>query len=142
VGAVRLNDVMDELALTVGAATGLTAYEWPPATVPGGRPCVIVSYPERINYDQTYGRGEDEIADLPVMVVVGKPTDRETRERAAPWADGDGVQSLKRAIEGHAWQSCGDVQVVFAEFEVVTIAGVQYLSVTLSCNITGPGRDT
>lgn len=136
---MRLNDVMDEIGLVVGQLTGLEAFSWPAADVPGQ--AVLVSYPESIDFDQTYGRGEDTITDLPVMVVIGQPTERETREQAAKWTDGDGVTSVKTVLEAHTWQSCDDVQVVDAKFVVIAIAGVPYLSIMFSCNITGSGKD-
>lgn len=136
---MRLNEVMDEIGLVVAQLVKLEAFAWPVADLPGRS--VIVSYPESVDFDQTYGRGEDTITDLPVSVLIGEPTERTTRDEAAKWADGDGVTSVKRTLEDHAWQSCDDVQVVRAEFDVMPVGGIPWLAVTFSCNITGSGKD-
>jgi hypothetical protein len=130
---------MDQVALAFGEITGLNAYAWPKAKI--SPPAVVLTYPESVDYDQTYGRGEDMITDLPVQVIIGRPTDRDTREKAAQYADGDGPASVKTYVEGYAYTACDDVQVVRAEFEVVSIGEIPYLAVTFSCNVTGSGRD-
>lgn len=136
---MKLNDVMDEVAEAFGAATGLNAYGWPEANP--ALPAVVLNYPETVDYDITYGRGEDTITDLQVIVLIGNPQDRDTRDKAAQWADGDGAASIKALVEGFAYTSCDDVQVVRASFEAGPVAGIPCLHIIFSCNVTGSGRD-
>jgi hypothetical protein len=136
---MRLNDVMDEVALAFGEVTGLNSYGWPEASP--ALPAVVMNYPEGVDYDQTYDRGEDTITDLQAIVLIGNPQDRDTRDKAAQWADGDGPTSIKNFIEGYAYTSCDDVQVIRATFESGPVAGIPCLHIVFSCNVTGSGRD-
>jgi hypothetical protein len=74
---MNLADVMDEAATVLGTITGLRVTAWPPGSVVA--PAGIVSYPDRIEYDQTYGRGTDRIAGIPFVLVAGKATERPAR---------------------------------------------------------------
>jgi hypothetical protein len=137
VGSVNLNDVMDEIGTTLGGLSGLRVFAYPPPTVVP--PAGIVSYPERISYDQTYSRGMDRIERLPVILVVGKATDRSARNKAAAWAAGSGSGSVKGVLEAHTWTSCHVLVVTECTFDVVTIAGVDYISAMFSLDISGSG---
>ena len=129
--------VMDDLAGTLeDTITDLRVYASPPGSVQP--PAAIVSYPERIAFDETYARGMDRIT-LPVVVVVGRPTDRSTRDTMAAYCAGSGDSSIKAALEGGTYSACDTVRVASAEFDVVTIGAVDYLAATFSIDITGSG---
>lgn len=134
-----LSDVMDEIAASVRTVSGLEGrtVAYPPPTVTGF--AGIVSYPERIDYDQTYGRGMDMIRDLPVLIVVGQATDRGARDRVAQYATGSGPLSIKAAVEADPHTSFDDIRVTSCEFDVVTIATVDYISVMFRMDIAGQG---
>jgi hypothetical protein len=136
--ALALAAVMDEMAQVLAKVTGLRVTGWPPAS--GSGRFGYISYPARIAFDQTYGRGEDIYEDLPVVVCVPDPTDRGTRDRIAPWCDSDGPQSVKAVFEAHTWQTCGDVMLSQAEFDTETNAGVDYLCVIFRATVSGPGK--
>lgn len=131
--------VMDEIGASVRGVQGLEGrtYAYPPPTVTGV--AGIVSYPDRIDYDQTYGRGMDKIADLPVLVVVGQATDRGARDRVAQYAAGFGALSVKAAIEAEPHTSFDDVHVTSCEFDVVTIAAVDYITAMFRMDVAGQG---
>lgn len=135
---MKLNDVMDEVAEVLGAITGLRVFGYPPPTV--SPPAGIVSYPESIDYDQTYGRGMDRISGLPVLLVVGKATERSAREKVAGWAAGSGPNSVKAVLEAHEWTSCDVLTVTECIFDVVTIAAIDYLAAMFSLDIAGSGN--
>lgn len=139
---MKLDKVMDELALVMSELTDVNWHEWPAASITP--PAGYVSYPLRIEYDQTYGRGEDSFVDLPLVLLAGDPTARETRDTVARWAGGDGADSLKRAFtyrrRQRLWVSCDDVQLTTGEFDVEIIAGVPYLAVLFKATVTGTGE--
>jgi hypothetical protein len=134
---MNLTDVMDEVAAAVDEITGLRMFAYPPGSLVA--PAGAVSYPDSIDYDQTYGRGVDRISALPVIVVVGKATERAARNSVSAYTAGGGDRSVKAHLEGRAWTSCDDVSVTTARFDVYTIAGVDYLAALFSLDIIGPG---
>jgi hypothetical protein len=137
VGGMKLDLVMDEVAAALGQITGLRMFAYPPPTVVP--PAGIVSYPERIDYDQTYGRGMDRIVGLPVVLVVGKAVDRAARDTAARWAAGSGAGSVKAVLEAATYTTCDVLTVTSCSFDVVTIAGVDYIAAMFSLDIAGQG---
>jgi hypothetical protein len=134
---MNLNDVMDEVAAVLDTITGLRVFAYPPPTVVP--PAGIVSYPERIDFDQTYGRGMDKITGLPVILVVGKATDRAARDTAGDWASGSGSKSVKAVFEAHPWTSCHVLTVTACTFDVVTIASVDYIAAMFELDVAGSG---
>jgi hypothetical protein len=132
-----LNLVMDEIAARLDTISGLRCSGFPPPTV--SPPAGIVSYPDRIEYDGTYGRGVDMIVDLPVLIVEGKATDRAARDRIAAYAAGSGDRSVKAVLESGTYTSFDVIRVKSGEFDVVTIAAVDYISVIFRLDIAGPG---
>lgn len=134
---MNLNEVMDEVAEVLGTITGLRVFGYPPPTV--SPPAGIVSYPESVDYDQTYGRGMDRINGLPVILVVGKATDRSARDKVAGWAAGSGPNSVKAVLEAHDWDSCDVLSVTDCTFDVVTIAAIDYLAAMFSLDVAGSG---
>lgn len=132
-----LNLVMDEIATRLDTIEGLRCTGYPPPTVTP--PAGVVSYPDRVEYDATYGRGVDQIIDLPVVIVEGKPTDRSARDRIAAYAAGSGAKSVKAVLESGTYTAFDEVRVKSAEFDVVSIAGIDYISVLFRLDIAGQG---
>jgi hypothetical protein len=138
--AMHLARVMDEMALVLGGITGLKkVYPYPPPTL--SPPSAYVSYPARVAYDLTYQRGEDDYESIPVVVVAGRPTEKRVRDLLAAWSASDGPNSVKALLESREWTSCDDVRVPSAEFDIETIAGIDYLAVVFTANAVGPGRE-
>jgi hypothetical protein len=138
--ALHLARVMQEIALACSAITGLSRfYSYPPAstTAPAG----YVSYPSRILYNQTYQRGQADYEDLPIVLIVGRPYERRARDLVADWSAADGPRSVVARLEEWDWQSCDDVTVGSGEFDVETIAGIEYLAIMFKASVVGPGRD-
>lgn len=134
---MNLATVMDEVAARVRELLSLHTYEWPVGKINGA--AAVVSYPEGIDFDQTYGRGMDTIQDLPVHVAVPHPNEKATRDVLAGWTRGSGATSIKAALERGHWASCGDVVVTSCTFDVVTIGGADYMAATFHLNVTGGG---
>ena len=138
--AMHLARVMDEIALALGGVTGLKkVYPYPPPTL--SPPSAYVSYPARVAFDLTYQRGEDDYEQIPVVLVAGRPTEKRVRDMLAAWSASDGPNSVKALLEGREWTSCDDVRVASAEFDIETIAGIDYLAVIFTANAVGPGRE-
>jgi hypothetical protein len=132
-----LNDVADDLATALDTITGLRVTGYPPATVTP--PAGIVSYPERVDFDETYGRGMDRVPDWPLLVVVGKATDRTARERIYQYASATGAKSVKAVLEAATYTSFATIRVTSVEFDVVTIGGVDYIAALFHLDIAGQG---
>lgn len=94
---MRLNDVMDELAARIDGIDGLRVHAFPADNV--APPAAEVVYPESYEYDATYGRGSDRLT-VPVIVTVGRASDRASAINLGAYADGSGPKSIKSAIEG------------------------------------------
>lgn len=136
---MRLNAVMDEVAAALTQITGLRVLAYPPETlVP---PAGYVSYPQSVDFDEAYGRGEDRLTDLPIVLVASKVTTRAARDTVAAWASGDGPKSVKRALEAWEWTTCDDLTVTSCEFDVERIGGVPYLAAMFKATVVGPGGD-
>jgi len=136
---MRLDDVMDEAAAVLSQITGLRVFAHPPEDLDA--PAGYLSYPLRVDFDETYGRGSDQFTDLPMVLVADRVTVRSARDRVAAWAHGDGPQSVKARMEEHVWVSCDDLTVTSCEFGVETIAGAQYLAAMFKATVVGPGKD-
>lgn len=134
---MNLSTVMQEIGTVLDGVTGLRVTAHPPGSVTP--PAGVVGYPDRISYDQTYGRGLDVIEGLTVLLLAGRVTARSARDAVGGWTAGSGPTSVKAALEGHAWTSCDDVHVVAAEFDTLTVAGVDYVAAMFELRIAGSG---
>jgi hypothetical protein len=131
--------IMEEIGAVLDTLTGLRVSRHPVGKVVP--PAGVVGYPDRIDYDQTYGRGMDRIRDLSVVLVVGKVTERSARDKVGEWTRGAGPQSVKQTLEAHAWTSCHEVSVTDATFDTISIAAVDYLAALFQLDIVGNGTD-
>lgn len=133
---MNLADVMDEIAERLDTITGLRCFAYPPGSI--SPPAAIVSYPEDYTYDATYGRGMDRLT-LPVVVVVGKVSDRSARDQMGAYVDGSGASSVKQVLESGAYTAFDTVRVTGVEFDTVPIAATDYLAATFDLDIAGSG---
>lgn len=138
--AMILGDIMDEMAAKLRLAPSLAGrtYAYPPASIKA--PAAIVTYPEDYTFDATYGRGMDKMTGE-VVVVVGRPHERQSRDLLTKYVNGSGPESVKALLDGGqgAYTSCDSVRVARAEFDVVVIGGVEYLGAVFSVDIAGKG---
>ncbi len=128
--------VMTAIADRLDTITGLRCFAYPPPTL--SPPAAVVSYPDTLTFDETYGRGMDRM-DLPVVVVVGKPSDRTARDALAAYCKGSGAASVKAVVESGTYSAFHTVRVKDIEFDVVTIAGVDYMAALFTLDIAGSG---
>lgn len=132
-----LGDVMQELADRIDTIDGLRAHGFPPDAV--HPPAAIVTYPDAYTYDSTYGRGSDEV-DLPIIVLVGKVSDRASRDRLSQYVDGAGPASIKAVVESGTYSAFDSVRITRVEFDIISVARVEHLAATLTANIVGSGN--
>jgi hypothetical protein len=133
---VDLGAVMQAIGDRLDTVSGLRVFAYPPGSVTP--PAAIVSFPASVTFDATYDRGMDELS-LPVVVVVGRPTERSTRDLLAVYCDGSGASSVKYVLESGTYQAFETVRVTGIEFDVVAIGGVDYMAAVFDLNIEGRG---
>ena len=132
-----LSTVMDELATELDTIAGLRVFAYPTDTAPA--PAAIVGYPESLTFDTTMGRGVDT-AVFPIFVLVGRVTDRSSRNLLGAYCDGTGAKSIKAVLQaGKPWVAMASVRVASIEFTVVTVAGLDYLTAIFTVNVYGTG---
>jgi hypothetical protein len=134
-----LADVVDELRAALDTIPDLKVPEWGAQRVTA--PAALVMPPERIVFDETYGRGVDRYPDVEVLVLIANPTSWQAFRELAPYVNGSGPRSVKAALEAFEYTACdGDaLQVSEADFDVVAYSGVQYLAAIFHLNIPGKG---
>jgi hypothetical protein len=134
---VNLADVMDQVADRLDTISGLRTFAYPADSVVP--PVAVVGYPEQIVFDATYGRGSDQIS-LPVWVLVGKVSARSTRDLIAPYAAGSGPSSVKEVLESGDYTAFDSLQVTVVEFDVLKVAGGDFLAAGFNLDIAGKGH--
>lgn len=127
---------MDEVATQLDTIDDLTVFAYPPDRLEP--PAGVVAYPESIAYDVTYRRGADRIT-LPVVIVLGRVSDRSTRDALAAFADGSGAKSVKAVLEAGTYTEIGSLTVTEVEFDTVRVAAQEFLSAVFSVDIVGSG---
>jgi hypothetical protein len=134
---VLVEDVMQALADRADTITGLRCFGYPIDSTPP-IPAFIVSYPDTIDFDRTYGRGMDAMT-IGAVVLVGRVTDRATRAQITKYLAGSGPESIKAVIESGTYTAFDTVRVARVTVDVVRIGTVDYLAATLTHEITGQG---
>ena len=132
-----LQAVMDEVATTLKGITGLRVYAWAQPSV--SPPAAVLTLPESIDFDQTYGRGSDRIRDLVVVVMVGKASARTALKELSTYASGSGARSVKAKLDARTWTTCHVVLTTRVEFDTATFAGTDYLAALFHLDIVGSG---
>lgn len=133
---MNLADVMDEIATQLDTITGLRVFAYPPGTVTP--PAAVVAYPTAYAFDATYGRGMDRIS-LPVVVLVGRPTDRPTRDLMGAYVDGAGASSIKAVLEAGTYTAFDSLRVTGVELDTYEQGAVTYLAAIFDIDIAGSG---
>jgi hypothetical protein len=137
---MNLANVMDEIADKLMQFTGVNIFPHPvdEITPPGG----VLGYPERINYYETYGNGDgdDTYEDMPLWMVTDRSDMKDARDQIAKWTDRKGNSSIITFLEKQNYMSCDDVQVAEARFDIITIAGIDYMAAMFTLNVVGEGK--
>jgi hypothetical protein len=134
---MNLADVMDQVAARANTIPDLRVSAWPPGTIPA--PGAWIAYPEGYDYDATHGRGMDRIPDLPLIVVVGKASDRAARNQLAEYVNGAGPRSIKAVLESGTYTAFDTLRVTSVDFDILTRGGSNYLAALFTLDIAGRG---
>jgi hypothetical protein len=131
--------VKDELATVLKTITGLRAYAWAQGAV--SAPAALPGWPDRVEYVGTYGRGQSHVPDLPLLVLVGKASERVAAKRLGEYVAESGAKSIPLKLESRAgsWTTCDVVTVSWVGFPAVAVAGVDYLAAEFHLDIIGKG---
>jgi len=91
-----LTDIRSGLATRIATISGLRTA----ATIPDQvNPPVAIVIPERLTYDDAYGKGLVTYSFL-VQVIVGKVSERTSQNKIDGFINPTGATSIKAAIEG------------------------------------------
>lgn len=101
-------------------------------------PGVTVGLPERIEFDQTYGRGLDKMT-VPIIVMVGMVSDRSSAKELGAYMDGSGARSFKAVLDADGWESCDSVIVVECAPDTYSSGGVILLGAEFKVDVFGEG---
>lgn len=135
---MHLEEISAEIGTALAGIAGMRVPAWGVESIEP--PAALIALPDRMNYDETYGRGDDAIPDLPVVILIGAPEDRASRKKLAAYADGAGPTSVKQVLEAYAWTTCDVVHVASVEFDATAVyAGTAYLAAIFHLDITGSG---
>lgn len=131
--------MMDEIGDAVDTIAGLRVLPW--GTTPVEPPAAMITLPDSIEFDSTYGRGSDRFRDVIVMLLVGRAVERTALKALAPYCAGAGPLSIKAAVEGYAYTTfdATSLQVVRVDFPSASVAGVEYLAAAFHIDLSGPG---
>lgn len=132
-----LSDVMDQLANRLKTIEGLRVYEWPAASVQV--PSAQIMYPTMYEYDKTYGRGVDRMT-LPLVITVGRATERAVRDLLTIYMDGGGVKSIKKVLESGTYTAFSEPRVMSVETDVYTMNGNDVWVAIFQLDIAGAGE--
>lgn len=134
-----LQAVREEITTVLKTITGLRAYSWAqPTVVP---PAALLLWPEEIVYNGTYGRGMTSVPNLPLLVLVGKSSERVASKRLGEYVSDVGAKSIPAKLENRAglWVSCDVVTVTQATFQQAVVGANEYLAVEFTLDIVGKG---
>lgn len=129
--AGNLTDLMDQVGVALGTITGLRVYDFPPKSAQA--PFAFVDFPDSVDYDLTYGRGEDRTT-FDVVVAVANQVDRSARDAIAAYAAGSGAKSVKAAVEAGTVGNSARVQRV--EFRTIVLASGTFQGAVFQVDVT------
>lgn len=136
---MNVKDVRDEIAAKLATVSGLRVFAYNVDKL--SPPAAVVSPPERIEFDQTYGRGSDKIT-LMVTVFVSRSDARSAEAELSAYMDGSGPKSIKALVDSsdtNAYDSCDTVTVTTAEVLYDSIGGTPVQVAEFTVEITGSG---
>lgn len=136
---MNVQTVKTEIAALLATITGLRVYDFSVGSA--SPPMGLVGWPDEVDYMGTYGRGQTRIPDLPVLVAIGKASDRAAAATLGAYLDETGTKSIPAKIESRtgSWAACDTVTVTSAKIMVITLAAVDYLAAEFHLDITGKG---
>lgn len=130
------------VATEVGAALATITPRlrtYPYGTVKVEAPAAVFTLPDSIDYHQAYGTGAEKVTDAAVLVMVRDGVRRESFKSLAGYVRPTGGASVKAALEAYAWTTCDTVTVTRVDFDILGMAGADYLTALFHIDIFGNG---
>jgi hypothetical protein len=132
--SLNVGSVMDGLGVRLGTIANLNLYDYIPDSI--SVPAAVVGLPDPLVYDSTMARGSDQ-ATFPVHLLVGKVSDRASRDALVLYMNGTGASSVKVAIEadvtlGGAAQS---TRVTDVKAQTMAVGAIEYLAASFSIDV-------
>lgn len=128
---------MDALAakLVAGSVAVKRVSAWPDEAL--SPPCVVIDYPEEIEYDLTFGRGSDE-AVFPIWFLVGKVTGKASRDALSAVVSGANAASIKAVLDGPltVGSNTADVRVLSCKPAAFVLGSTTYLGGRFDTEVT------
>lgn len=135
---MNVAEVLDEIAQRLDTIPGLRVHAWGEKRV--SPPTILLPFPP-VDYDQTAGRGSDEL-EFTMVVLVGDHSARASRNALAEYVNGSGPKSVKVAVDStnaDGYASCDAVVVDRFDPDVLRFAGNDYLGGVFRGTIKGEG---
>lgn len=126
--SIEIDDVMNDIGTQLATVAGLRVFAFPPLSAQP--PFAYVNLPEQVDYDLTYGRGQDRMT-LEVHVGVANQVDRTCRDAIIAYASG-GPTGLKAVIEA---STVFDYRVTTATFATVVLSSGTYAGLVLTVDV-------
>lgn len=101
-------------------------------------PAALISLPRDLQFSKTYERGMD-YAIFNVLILVGSVDDRIRRDDITKYGDGVGTYSIKKNLESGMYTAFDIIFVASGLFDVMRIAGTDYLGLRFVVNVSGQG---
>ncbi len=132
--ALDLNATMNALGSRLATIAGLRVVDYPADGI--SPPAGVVSYPESVDYDETYRAGADR-ATFPVHVLTGKVSDRASRDRIGAFVARSGASSVKTTLEADPTLAgaVASLRVQRATFSTITVGAVDYVAATFDVEV-------
>lgn len=127
-----MNATMDAIGTALDTIDGLRVYDYPADSI--AVPAVIVSHPDTVTYDQAYGRNAD-MAIFQVTVIVGKVSDRVSRDQLEEYRAGTGAKSVKTVLDGDLGGVVKTGRVTQASALTLTVGGIEYAAATFDYEV-------
>lgn len=127
---MNISTVMDQIGVRLATVSGLRVFDFPAESA--SPPFALVDFPESVEFDSAMQRGADE-ATIPVLVGVGRASDRIARDSLAAYMDGSGAKSIKAAIEGGGVGM--SARVVRATVTEIVVAGQPFIGALFEVHV-------
>lgn len=127
--AIDVNTIMDNIGTALATISGLEVYDFPP-DMAAKPPFAYCDVPSLVTYDYTKGRALDR-ATIPVLVAVGRASDRDARDAISAFTAGSGASSVKAALDSSGLRRVDQAVPVYLD-----LAGVQFLAYRFDVTVT------
>ena len=133
-----LTEVREGLAARLNNVSGLRVFSYVPDSA--SPPIAVVAFPESFEFDLAMNRGLDSFPIIPVLILVGRASDRASQALLATFVAASGPTSIKQAIEGDRTLggACSDLRVTrVTDFKLYPIGATEYLGCRFEVQVIG-----